>query len=153
MAASTRLSPCSWWRMMFSSTIIASSTTMPMERLRPRSVNVFKVKPAKYKKINVPTTEVGMENKTFTVEAQDPRKIQHTMAVRKADSSKVKFNSLTACSIYFVLSKFTSSFIPSGRPLRTSSILARIAFATPTAFEPRCLKIPRPTPGTPRALV
>ena len=46
-AACTRFSPCSWWRTMFSSTMMASSTTMPTARLRPSSVKVLSVKPKK----------------------------------------------------------------------------------------------------------
>jgi len=37
----------SWCRIMFSNTMMASSTTIPMERLSPRRVKVFKVNPAK----------------------------------------------------------------------------------------------------------
>ena len=47
MAASMRSSPISRWRTMFSSTMMASSTTMPMARLRPSNVNVLRVKPKK----------------------------------------------------------------------------------------------------------
>src|SRR5579863_10304724 len=69
-AASTIFSPFSWWRTMFSKTMMASSTTTPMERDKARRVKVFRVKPKKYMTMKVPKSEVGMAKKTLKVEDQ-----------------------------------------------------------------------------------
>lgn len=47
MAAFTRLMPCSLYRTMFSITMMASSTTMPIASDRPSRVKVLSVKPMK----------------------------------------------------------------------------------------------------------
>ena len=72
--ASTLLLPISRWRMMFSSTMIASSTTMPMASDRPSKVKKLSVKPMKYSTMNVPMTEVGMESRTLKVELARAKK-------------------------------------------------------------------------------
>ncbi len=43
-AAPRSVFPIEWWRVMFSSTMMASSTTMPAARERPRRVKKFSVK-------------------------------------------------------------------------------------------------------------
>ena len=48
--------------------MIASSTTIEMERVNASKVNKFNVNPLKYKIINVPSTDVGIENKIFNAD-------------------------------------------------------------------------------------
>ncbi len=73
-AACTLSLPISEWRTMFSSTMIASSTMIPMASERPSSVKKLSVKPMKYITINVPITDVGMDSNTLKVEFHEPRK-------------------------------------------------------------------------------
>ncbi len=46
-------------RSMFSSTMMASSTTMPMASTSPNSVRLFRLKPSAAMTANVPTSETG----------------------------------------------------------------------------------------------
>src|ERR1700751_1399389 len=58
-AAGYGLSPLAMLRSTFSTTTIASSTTMPIASTRPNSVSVLIEKPSTYSAANVPTTETG----------------------------------------------------------------------------------------------
>ena len=58
---------------IFSSIMMASSTTMPIARLNPKSVNVLRVNPKKYRAIKAPMIEVGMAIKTLMVEDHEPK--------------------------------------------------------------------------------
>ena len=59
MVASRGSSPRAIQRSMFSKTTIASSTTMPMAKTSPKSVNVFKVKPRADMTAKVPISDTG----------------------------------------------------------------------------------------------
>src|SRR6185295_5237208 len=120
---------------MFSSTMIASSTTMPIDNDSASSVNVFIENPAKYIAANVPKTETGIASTTFNVDDNEPRKSQQTNAVSKTDRTSVSLISSTASLMNLLLSKRTSSDSPSGRVLRSSTILLRTRFATSTVLE------------------
>ena len=136
---------------MFSSTMIASSTTMPMARLRPSSVKVLSVKPKKYSTMKVPMIEVGIASSTLKVAVQLPRNSQHTSDVTSAASTSVNLNSSTESSMNLVVSKLTAIFMPSGNCFATSAMRALTPCATATVFEPRCLRIPMPTARSPLA--
>jgi hypothetical protein len=60
--AAVSASSCSssWWRNAFSRTMMASSTTMPMARVRASSVRLLMEKPRKYIAANVETIEAGI---------------------------------------------------------------------------------------------
>ena len=150
-AESKRDFPISRWRMIFSKTMIASSTTIPIARLNPKRVNVFRVNPAKDKIIKVPTIDVGIESSTLKVEDQEPKNSQQTSAVKSADIKRVKFSSPTESSMKLVLSKLIPSSIPGGRLFDSSLIFFLTPLATATAFEPLCFRIPKPTACFPLA--
>ena len=57
--ASIGVSPSSMCRSTFSTTTIASSTTMPIASTRPKSDSVFSEKPKPSITANVPTSEIG----------------------------------------------------------------------------------------------
>ena len=60
-AACLALFPYSWMcRSMFSMTTIASSTTMPVARMIPKSVSVLIEKPISFTNANAPTSETGI---------------------------------------------------------------------------------------------
>ncbi len=48
------------WRSMFSITTIASSTTMPVARIMPKSVSVLMEKPISLMNPNAPMSETGI---------------------------------------------------------------------------------------------
>src|ERR1700677_1164995 len=58
-AASRGLKPSWILRSTFSTTTMASSTTMPIASTRPNKVSVLIEQPKRYRKANVPTTETG----------------------------------------------------------------------------------------------
>ena len=99
--------------------------------------------------MKVPRIEVGMARSTFTVVDQEPRKSQHTSPVRTEARTRVNRISLIACSTKTVVSQFTSRLRPSGRLLRSSSVLALINRPTATALAPRSLVMPMLTAGCP----
>src|SRR6185369_4042248 len=107
---------------MFSSTMMAASTTMPTVRLSPSTVNVFRVNPRKYMTMNVPRMDVGMARSTLNVDDQEPRNSQHTMPVSTAARTRVKRISWIDSSTKTVLSKFTFIDRPSGSDGRRAAI-------------------------------
>jgi hypothetical protein len=134
---------------MFSSTMMASSTTMPTANESPSSVNVFSVKPRKYIAANVPTIDVGIASSTLIVELIEPRKTQQTRAVSTTDSSIVKKISWIASFTDAVPSKTTSSRRSSGSDFLISATRSLTASATATALAPRCFFTPSPCDGNP----
>ncbi len=57
--ASSGSAPSSMWRSTFSTTTIASSTTMPMASTSPNSESVFRENPRASITANVPMSETG----------------------------------------------------------------------------------------------
>src|ERR1700737_4210276 len=60
-AAATGPSPSVTWRLMFSSTTMASSTTRPMATISPPSVRMFKVMPCHHRTSNATMRKSGMD--------------------------------------------------------------------------------------------
>ncbi len=133
---------------MFSSTMIASSTTMPTTRVRPSTVYVLSVKPNTYMTMNVPRIDVGIASRTLSVVDHEPRKTQQTRLVRRAARMRVKRISLIARSMKTVVSKLTARKSPSGSCFSISASLARTSRPTWTAFAPRSLVMPNPMAGS-----
>ena len=136
---------------MFSSTMMASSTTIPTTRVRPSTVKVFKVKLRKYITMNVPRIEVGIARSTLIVVENDPRNSQQTNPVRSAARTSVSRISSIARSMNTVLSKRTPTLTPSGRSARICCSFALERWPTSTAFAPRSLRMPNPIEGSPLA--
>ncbi len=133
---------------MFSSTMIASSTTMPTTRVNPSTVYVFRVKPNTYMTMNVPRMDVGMASSTLRVVDHEPRKTQQTTLVSSAARMRVNRISLIARSTKTVVSKLTARKSPSGSCFSSSASLARTSRPTCTAFAPRSLVMPKPIAGS-----
>ncbi len=92
---------------------------------------------------------MGIAKSTFIVAESEPRKSQQTPAVRMTASTSSSAISFTDSSMKPVVSKRTSTFIPSGSVFWTSSSALRTSLATPTAFDPGCFKMPIACTGTP----
>ena len=60
--------PSSFLRKILSTTTIALSTSIPAPNTRPPSVIMLRVNPLKYIKLNVATTEMGMERLIMRVD-------------------------------------------------------------------------------------
>ena len=61
--------------------MIASSTTIDIERVSANNVKIFKVNPEKYRIINVPIIDVGIENRILIDDWIFPRKSKQTRIV------------------------------------------------------------------------
>src|SRR5271168_4185342 len=59
IAASTRVLPCSRWRVTFSKTTMASSTTKPVEMVSAISDRLLRLKPSRYIAANEPMIDTG----------------------------------------------------------------------------------------------
>ena len=136
---------------MFSSTMIASSTTMPTTSVSPSTVKVLSVKPNTYITMKVPRIEVGIASSTLTVEDHEPRNSQQTSPVSSAAIRSVKRISWIASSMKWVASKLMASETPSGSCCCISAIRAFTSRPTWTAFAPRSLRMPKPMAGSPIA--
>ena len=81
--AAIGVSPSAMCRSTFSTTTIASSTTMPMARTRPKSDSVFSEKPSQSRTANVPTSETG----TATSGMIDARQVCRNVTTTSTTSS------------------------------------------------------------------
>ena len=82
-------SPCSSQRSTFSTTTMASSTTMPMASTRPKSVRLLSENFAAAMTAKVPTTATGTATSGITAARQLCRKTSTTMATRTTASRNV----------------------------------------------------------------
>jgi hypothetical protein len=75
-----------WWTAMFrstfSTTTIASSTTMPIARIRPKSVSRLMLKPNICMIANVPMSETGTAISGMSVARHEPRNTSTTITTR-----------------------------------------------------------------------
>ena len=80
---------------MFSSTTMASSTTMPIARTRPKSVRLLRLKPIAAITANVPIKETGTSIMGRIIALQSWRKMRTTIPTRMTASLSVLKTSLT----------------------------------------------------------
>ena len=88
-AASAGWRPLAISRSTFSTTTMASSTTMPMARIRPNSVRLLREKPSTDITAKVPMSDTGMATIGISAVRQDCRKTITTMTTRITASTKV----------------------------------------------------------------
>ena len=90
MVASRGLSPCEINLSTFSTTTIASSTTMPMDNTKPNKESVLRLNPIRPIMAKVPTTATGTAIKGIRVARQFCRKSNTTSATNRMASRKVR---------------------------------------------------------------
>ncbi len=88
-AASPGESPSAMLRSTFSTTTIASSTTMPMASTRPNKVRLLSEKPSSAITAKVPTSETGIAMIGISAVRQLCRKIRITTTTRTTASPSV----------------------------------------------------------------
>ncbi len=88
-AASSLPSPIARWRCTFSTTTIASSTTIPIERTSPNSDNVLREKPSRWSTASVPTIETGTASTGMSAARQTRRNTITTRITSKTASISV----------------------------------------------------------------
>ena len=100
-AAWRGLSPSSMWRMMFSTSMIASSITLPITKAKASNVIVSRLKPKIAMTINVANKDVGIAKAEIRVARQFHKKGKITTIDNKTASSKASIVDLVAWRIYF----------------------------------------------------
>ena len=96
-AASCGESPASILRSTFSTTTMASSTTMPIARTRPNKDRLLSVKPNAAMKKNVPINDTGMATIGMIAARQVCRKRMTTSTTRMIASPMVDSTASTDC--------------------------------------------------------
>ena len=92
-------------RSTFSTTTIASSTTVPIARTRPSSVRVLREKPKMSMTPKVPIREMGTAMAGMRVALQLCRERNTTKITRKRASKRVLYTSWMDWDMYSVMSK------------------------------------------------
>ncbi len=95
MAASRGRSPASMLRSTFSTTTMASSTTIPTASTSPNRVRLFSVKPNIAMTKNVPISEIGMATSGITAARQVCRKMITTTTTSRIASRMVSCTAFT----------------------------------------------------------
>jgi hypothetical protein len=138
-AALNGFSPDSTWRMMFSITTIASSTTNPTAIVMPISDRLSMVYPATLRMPNVPAIDSGIASAGISV-AQKPRRNRNTTSTTSVTvSNSVRCTSVRLARIVWVRSLTTSAFTEAGREFSSSGSARRIASTVSTTLPPGCL--------------
>ena len=95
--ASLADSPKPIWRSTFSTTTIASSTTIPIAKTKPNNDKVFKDRPMADITAKVPIKDTGTANKGMIVARQFCKKITTTNTTNNKASNKVTTTALIDC--------------------------------------------------------
>src|SRR6267142_2341979 len=88
-AAACGFKPCSILRSMFSTTTMASSTTIPVASTKPNKVSELIEKPASSSTASVPTIATGTATNGMTLARQVCRKTTTTSTTSKTASNNV----------------------------------------------------------------
>ena len=96
-----------------------------------------------------PSSDIGIAISTLSVAENDPRKIQQTSPVNTSARPSSRMISSIESEMNCVVSKMTSMCIDAGSVFCRSTSATRTAFATETAFDPRCFKMPIACTGSP----
>ena len=129
-------------RKMFSSTMIASSITMPVETDRPSIVMLFSVKPAHRMAKKVAMIDVGMDTAAMSAGRQfrHPRNTQTMRLARRAPRTRWCWTSPSARLMKRDWSRTTSMVTSGGSACRTSVRRAFTRSTTATVLVPDCLR-------------
>ena len=132
----------SMWRKMFSSTMIASSITMPVETERPSIVTLFSVNPAHRMAKKVAMIEVGMETAAMSAGRQfrHPRKTHTIRLARRAPRMRWCCTSPSARLMKRDWSRTTSIVTSGGSVARRSPSRVLTRSTTATVLVPDCFR-------------
>jgi hypothetical protein len=118
--------PCSMCRVVFSSTMIASSTTKPVAMVSAIRDRLFSEKPARYITPSVPTSDTGTATAGISAQRHCPRKMKVTPMTSAMAISSVCHTSRSDARMLGVRSCTMSSRMVSGIDARSSGISAWI---------------------------
>src|SRR5277367_5182733 len=124
-AASNGDIPSSRWRVMFSMTTIASSTTNPVEMVRAIKERLSMLYPHKYITAQVPISETGTATAGMSVARPLRKKTKTTAMTRMTEIMSVRSTSSTEARMVVVRSRTMVKSIPSGIDALIDGIWAR----------------------------
>ena len=128
--------PVSIYRDEFSTTTIASSTTMAIASINPNNVKVFTENPSAPITASVPINETGMVRQGMITARKFWRNRKITRTTNAVVSRKVTNTSSMEAFMTSVVSSVTLYSTPCGRVAAISSIFARTALDTSSELEP-----------------
>ncbi len=132
-------------RSTFSTTTIASSTTMPIASTRPNRLSVLIEKPSRYSAAKVPTTDTGTAINGMIDARQVCRNRITTSTTRAIASSSVETTALIESRTKMVVSYTASYFTSAGMVFCISSIVEMTWSRISSALAPGDWKMPIPT--------
>ena len=135
-AASLGERPCSIHRSTFSTTTIASSTTMPIASTSPNSDSELRLNPSACMKASVPTIATGTEISGMRVARHFCRNRSITRATRITAMPSVRSTSRCDSSTKGVVSYTTRAWSPVGNRDLSASRRSRTCSAVCSALEP-----------------
>ena len=116
--------PSSMWRVVFSSTMIASSTTKPVAIVSAIRDRLFSENPHRYMTASVPTSDTGTATAGISAERHWPRNRKVTPITSPIAISRVCHTSRSEARIVGVRSCTMSSWMVSGIDALSSGISA-----------------------------
>ncbi len=128
-------------RSTFSTTTMASSTTMPMARMRPRRVSMLSEKPKMSMAPKVPMSEMGTAMTGMSVARQFWSERNTTRITSRRASKKVRYTWWIDSEIYVVMSKGMANDSPSGSVVSISASSFLTSLATSRALAPGSMDI------------
>jgi hypothetical protein len=134
-------------RSTFSTTTIASSTTMPMASTSPNRLSALIEKPSRCSTANVPTMDTGTASSGMIDARHVCRNRMTTSTTSATASSSVCTTDLMDARTNCVGSYAMRYSTPSGMYCFSSSIVARTAAEICSAFDPGAWNTPVPTAG------
>jgi hypothetical protein len=123
---------------MFSSTTIASSTTMPIASTTPSSVSTLMVKPAMDMTQNAPMMDTGMASTGISVVRHSRKNAYTTSTTSRKAMKMVSVTSSSERRTYSVLSKATSTEMSGGTSFLICSSRRRSSFTMSIWLAPGC---------------
>ena len=118
--------PASIWRLVFSSTTIASSTTKPVATVSAIRLKLFKLKPSKYMTLNVPSSDTTVATAGINVARALRKNALTTNTTSTIDINSVISISRRDARMELVLSDAIDSFTSGGNCACNSGSSARM---------------------------
>src|SRR5271165_275416 len=140
-AACNGAMPSSRWRVTFSMTTIASSTTNPVEMVSAINERLSMLYPQRYITAQVPTSDTGTATAGMSVARGLRRKTNTTAMTRTTEIMSVRSTSVTDARIVVVRSRTTVTSIPFGMDALTDGSSAQSRSTVAMMLAPGCRKI------------
>src|SRR3569623_234134 len=141
LVASSGGRPSLMLRSTFSTTTIASSTTMPMASTRPNNDSAMMEKPSACMMANVPIKDTGTAASGMMDARQGCRNTSTTITTSRMASSNVWITASMDLSTNTVGSYTTLYSMPGGKLPAISAIVLRTSLESCKALEPGCWKM------------